>query len=144
MFEMSETVSINRAPEDAFDFVADLHNFPLWRANLASSRVVSERSTDVGARCDEEIQMGPRKVPAMCEITAYSAGRAFSFQAVSPGLTYDGRLVVEPAKDGSNLTLSGVVRLDGFLRILQPLIKGRMRDGVRREVAAIKAHLEIE
>ncbi len=142
MFNMSESVLIHRSPEDVFEFVADLRNFPIWRANLASSTVVSERSTDVGARCDEEIQMGPRRIPATCEITAFSAGRTFSFQAVSPGLTYDGHVVVGPEEDGSSFTLSGEVRVNGFLRLLQPIIKGRMQEGVRREVAGVKAHME--
>lgn len=48
MFRMSETVTIDRPATDVFDFVADLHNFPLWRANLASSTVVSERRPGSG------------------------------------------------------------------------------------------------
>lgn len=96
MFRVSETVSIGRPPGDVFQFVLDLRNFPKWRANLASSAVVSETYTDVGARCDEQIQMGPRTIPASCEITAFAAGRSLSFRALSPGLVYDGNVVVEP------------------------------------------------
>jgi len=144
MFQMSETISINRPPGEVFDFVADLHNYPKWRANLASSTVVTEKSTDVGARCDEEIQMGPRRIPATCQITTFSAGHTYSFQAVSPGLVYDGHVLVEPLDSGSRFTLSGEVQVDGFLRLLQPIIKGRMRDGVKKEVTAVKAYMESE
>jgi hypothetical protein len=125
-----------------FEFVADLRNFPIWRANLASSIVVSERSTDVGARCDEEIQMGPRTIAGTCQITAFSPGRTFAFQAASPGLIYDGLVVIAPEEAGSTFTLSGAVSTTGFLRLLQPVIKRRMQDGVKREVATIKAHME--
>jgi uncharacterized membrane protein len=142
MFHLGDTVSIDRPPGDVFDFVADLRNFPRWRANLASSAVVSGTYTDVGARCEEEIRMGPRTIPATCEITTFSAGRRFSFRAVSPGLVYDGNAVVEPQRDGSTFTLSGEVRLSGFLRLLQPVIRSRMQAGVESEVAAIKACLE--
>lgn len=142
MFSMSETVPVDRSPAEVFAFVADLRNFPLWRANLASSKVVSENPTDLGARCNEEIRMGPRRIPASCEITTFQAGTEFSFRAVSRGLVYDGRLSVEPRDGGSHLTLSGQVTLTGFLRLLQPMISGRMRQGVRSEVAAIKAHME--
>ena len=142
MFRMSETVSINRPAGEVFEFVADLSNFPLWRANLASSTVVSNQVTGLGARCDEEIQMGPRKIPATCQITSFSAGQTFSFQAVSPGLVYDGRLDVESEADGSSLTLAGEVRLTGLLRLLQPVIHKRMQAGVKKEVAAVKAHME--
>lgn len=142
MFRVSATVSIHRSPPNVFAFVADLRNFPLWRANLATSTLVSENFTDVGARCEEEMQIGPRRIPATCQITAFSAGRTLSFQAISPGLVYDGRAVVEPEEDGSRFTLSGDIRLSGFLRLLQPVLKRRLQDGVGREAAAIKAHME--
>lgn len=143
MFRMSETVTIDRPAADVFDFVADLRNFPRWRANLASSTVVSESSTGVGARCEEEIRIGPRRIPATCAITALSSGRRLSFRAVSPGIVYDGLLVVEPrASTSSSLTLSGEVHVSGPLRLLEPLLRPRMRGGVRREVAAVKANLE--
>jgi Polyketide cyclase / dehydrase and lipid transport len=143
VFQMSETVSIDRPPADVFSFVADLRNFPIWRANLASSRVVSDSPTDVGATCDEEIQVGPRKIPATCRITSFSAGREFLFQAISQGLVYDGHLLVEPHGSGCRLTLSGEVRLSGFMRLMQPVLSRRMRQGVRTEVAAIRDHMAV-
>jgi uncharacterized membrane protein len=142
MFRVSETVSISRPHGEVLEFVADLRNFPKWRANLASSVVVSEAYTDVGARCDERIRIGPRTIPTSCEITAFSAGRSLSFRALSPGLVYDGKVVVEPEPGGSTFTLSGEVRLSGLLRLLRPVIRARMQDGVRREVAAVKARVE--
>lgn len=142
MLRVSETTSINRPPGEVFDFVADLRNFPIWRANLASSTLVSDGYTDVGATCDEEIQMGPRRVAATCRITAFSQGRTFSFQAVSPGLIYDGLVVVEPSDDGSTFTLSGDITLKGATKLLRPFLKGRLQAGVRQEVAAVKTHLE--
>ena len=107
MFRIGERVLVNRAPADAFAFVADLRNFPLWRANLASSAVVSDGFTDVGAACEEEIRVGPRTIPATCRITSYSAGRTFSFRALSPGLRYDGHVDVDASGEGSRFTLTG-------------------------------------
>ena len=86
--------------------------------------------------------MGPRKMPATCEITSFVADRDYTFRAVSRGLVYDGRLMVAPREGGSSLTMSGEGQLSGFVRRLQPIISGRMRQGVKSEVAAIKAHLE--
>ncbi len=62
MFRVSETVSISRPPGDGFLFLADLRNFPEWRANLASSAVVSETYADGGVRCHES----GRPVRAVC------------------------------------------------------------------------------
>ena len=142
MFRMSETVSIDRAPTDVFDFISDLHNFPRWRANLASSTVMSERSNIAGAWCEEEIQVGPLRIPGSCSITALTTGQEFSFRAVSRGLVYDGRLIVEPHGDSTRLTLGGAVHISGGLRVLEPLLARRMRSGLRSEVTTIKRLLD--
>lgn len=141
MFRMSETVFISRSAADVFEFVSDLRNFPLWRAHLVSSTIVSEQVTGVGARCEEKIGMGPGRIPATCQITALDPGGVFSFAAVSPGLRYDGHVSVDSQGDGCTFTLSGEVNVSGFLRLLEPVIKRRMQAGVKEEVAAVQAHM---
>jgi hypothetical protein len=142
MFRIGERVLVDCPPAVVFGFVADLRNFPLWRANLATSTVVSDGYTDVGARCEEQIQVGPATIPATCQITSFSAGRTLTFRAVSPGLQYDGLLEVEAEGEGSRLTLTGDIAVTGPLRLLQPVLRRRLQAGVRDEVAAIKARVE--
>jgi hypothetical protein len=142
VFRIGESVLVHSAPEEVFAFVADLRNFPLWRANLATSTVVSDNVTDVGARCEEAIEVGPRSIPATYQITSYAVGRTFSFRALSPGLQYDGLVTVEPEGDATRFTLSGNITLTGPVRLLQPVLRRRLQQGVREEVGAIKAHLE--
>ncbi len=142
VFRIGESVLVHGAPAEVFAFVADLRNFPLWRANLATSTVVSEQFTDVGARCEEEIAIGPRSIPATCQITSFDAGRTFSFRALSPGLQYDGLVTVEPEGNSTRFTLSGNITVTGPLRLLRPVLRRRLQEGVREETAAIKAHME--
>jgi hypothetical protein len=142
VFRIGQSVLVHSAPAEVFGFVSDLRNFPLWRANLATSTVVSDQFTDVGARCEEEIAIGPRIISATCQITSFDAGRTFSFRALSPGLQYDGLVTVEPERDSTRFTLSGNIRVTGPLRLLQPVLRRRLQQGVREEVAAIRAHME--
>ena len=109
VFRIGESVLVHSAPAEVFAFVADLRNFPLWRANLATSTVVSDQFTDVGARCEEEIAIGPRSIPATCQITSFDAGRTFSFRALSPGLQYDGLVTVEPEEGSTRFTARSVL-----------------------------------
>ena len=142
VFRIGESALVHSGPAEVFAFVSDLRNFPLWRANLATSTVVSDNYTDVGARCEEEIRIGPRSIPATCQITIYDPGRTFSFRARSPGLQYDGLVTVEPEGDATRFTLSGDITVTGPLRLLQPVLRRRLQDGVREEVAAIRTHVE--
>ncbi len=142
MFRVGDSIVVDRAPDEVFGFVADLRNFPLWRANLARSTIVSENVTGVGAQCEEEMRIGSRTIPGTCRITTFDDGRTFTFRAVSPGLQYDGRAEVRAEGSGSHFTLSGDITLSGPLRLLQPVLRRRIQEGVHSEVAAIKAHLE--
>jgi hypothetical protein len=142
VFRIGESIVVHSPPDDVFAFVSDLRNFPLWRANLAASTVVSDGFTGVGATCEEEIRVGPRTISGRCRITSFTPGRTFSFRALSPGLRYDGLVDVVPEGDGCRFTLTGDITVTGPLRLLQPVLRRRLQDGVRAEVAAIRAHVE--
>jgi hypothetical protein len=42
MIQLSESQTIARSPGEVFAFLADLNNFPKWRANLVSFRILTE------------------------------------------------------------------------------------------------------
>jgi hypothetical protein len=142
MIQLNETITISRSPGEVFAFLADLNNFPKWRANLVTSKVLTTAPTEVGTRCSEVVQMGPIQATASCEVTEFSAGRMLAFKAVSPAIIYDGRILVEPWEKGSKLTLTGAVQSKGFWKLMQPIIKGELESGIKKETKAIKEFLE--
>jgi hypothetical protein len=144
MFEVKGSSKINRTPSDVFNFVADLNNFQKWRSNLVSSEIMTEGPTDVGSRCNEVIQMGPKQEAIFCEVTQFTSGQEFSFRADSSALIYNGHVVVEPWEDGAQFTLSAKISPNGFFKIMQPFLKMQLSKGVRQEAAAVKDCVEKE
>ena len=86
--------------------------------------------------------MGPMRSTANCEVTEFSPGKMMSFKAISPSIDYEGRILVEPSEHGAKLTLSGTVQPKGFWKLLQPMLKGEFKSGIRKELVAIKEILE--
>lgn len=142
MIRLNEATTISRSPGDVFAFLADLTNFPKWRANLVSFEILTAGPTGVGTRCVEVVQVGPMRATGTCDVTEFSAGRTMAFKAVSAGIVYDGRIVVEPRDEGSKLTLTGDVQVMGFLKLMQPMLKRRLASGIKKEVSSVKGALE--
>jgi uncharacterized membrane protein len=142
MIQLNETITISRSPGEVFAFIADVNNFPKWRANLVSFKVLTAGPTEVGTRCAEVMQVGPMRATGSCDVTEFSPGRMMAFKAVSAGIIYNGRVLVEPWEKGAKLTLTGDVHPIGLSKLMQPLMKGRLESGIKKEVTAIKEFLE--
>jgi len=142
MIQLNEAISISRSAGEVFAFLADLNNFPKWRANLVSFKILTAGPTEVGTRCAEVVQVGPMRATGTCDVTEFSPGRTMAFKAVTAGLIYDGRILVEPWEKGSKLTLTGDVHPRGALKLMQPILKKKLESGIKAEVSSVKEFLE--
>ena len=142
MIHLNETRTIARSPAEVFAFLADLTNFPMWRANLVSFEILTEGPTDVGTRCTEVVQVGPMRATGTCDVTEFSPGGTMGFTATSATIVHDGRIAVEPWEKGSRLTLTGDVHPRGPMKLMTPVLRRKLESGIQKEVAAVKELLE--
>lgn len=142
MIEVTDSVTISRAPTEVFAFVADMSNLPKWQSEVVTSTVLTTGPTRIGTKFSENVKMGPSHVTADCEVTELVAGSMIAFKAISPRIAYQGRITVESSGGGSKVTLSGTAQMNGWWRLMQPLMKSEFRNGVRKELGALKAVLE--
>ena len=142
MIQLNETRAIARSPGEVFAFLADLNNFPKWRANLVSFKILTEGPTEVGTRCAEVVQVGPMRATGTCDVTEFSPGKMLVFKATTAGFVYDGRIVVDPWENGSRLTLTGDVYPIGPMKLMQPVLRRKLESGIEKEVSAVKEFLE--
>jgi len=142
MIQLNDTITISRSPSEVFAFLADLNNIPKWQAEVVTSKVITTGPTKVGTRFTEEVKIGPMRATANCEVTEFSPDRMMAFKAVSPSINYEGRVLVEPWEKGARLTLAGTVQPKGLWKLMQPIMKGEFKTGIKKELAAIKEILE--
>ncbi len=142
MIEVSDSITISRAPADVFAFMADMNNLPKWQSEVVASTVVTPGPTRVGTKFTEDVKMGPTHATASCEVTEFTPGSMMAFKALSPRMDYQARITVERNGDGSKVTMNGSAQMKGWWIVMQPFMKGEFKTGVRKELTSLKTVLE--
>lgn len=142
MIQLNDSITISRPPSEVFAFLADLNNIPKFQAEVLTSKVITTGPTKVGTRFTEEVKMGPMRTTTNCEVTEFSPDRMMAFKAISTSINYEGRFLVEPWEKGAKLTIAGSVQPIGLWKLMQPIMKVEFKNGIKKELAAIKEILE--
>jgi hypothetical protein len=142
VIQISDNIMISRAPAEVFAFIADMNNIPRWQSEVVTSKVITPGPTSVGTRFTEDVKMGPTHTTATCEVTEFTPNSSMGFNALSPRMDYRARLTVEPSGEGSNVTMDVRAQMKGWWNLMQPVLRGEFKTGLRKELASLKAVLE--
>ena len=138
MISFKDNIDVDQARERVFGFISDLNNLSRFQAEVVQTKVITPGPIVVGTRFDEMVKLGPWRVPTECVVTEFDPRGSMTFQATSKPVSYVGRFTVEAVGNGSRVTIQGTARLRGLWRLLEPILAGDVRKGVRHELAAIK------
>jgi len=145
MIHIDSSTQISRPRDEVFDFITNVDNLPKWQSGVVQSKRLSDGAVRVGFQYEEIVKVGPWRLNAVCTVTDVKANERFAFVAKSRGpLDYDGRFDLQPVSGGTRLTISGVARLKGIWRLMQPVLAGDLQKETRTELATIKLLLEAE
>lgn len=144
MITFHDSIEVSQKPDRVFAFISDLNNLPKFQAEVVQSRVITPGPVRLGTRFEELVKLGPWRVPTQCVVTEFDEQGKLAFEASSKPVKYEGAFTVEPAAPGSRVTIRGIAQLQGLWRLLQPLLAGDVRKGLRHELLAIKRHTEGE
>jgi uncharacterized protein YndB with AHSA1/START domain len=142
VFKVRHEVTIERKPEEVFAFLSDLERVSEWQQGVIRSQVLTPGPVRVGTRFTETAKVGPWRLDATCEVTAYEPARRMAFTASSKPIEYGGEFTLEPLGSGTRLSVDAAVRLKGFWRLMQPVMAGEMKSETRKELETIKRVLE--
>jgi uncharacterized protein YndB with AHSA1/START domain len=129
----THSVTIGRAVEDVFAFIADGEQCPKWRSGVLDITRVS--GDGVGTRYAQGVR-GPmgRRVAADYEITAYEPHHRIEFQTTAGPVRPHGRYEFETLEGGTRLTFTLDAELGGLRKLLMGSMVQRTMDA---EVAAL-------
>ncbi len=142
MIGFDQTITINRPLEEVFDFVADPTNIPRWDHDVLTSRLAASGALGAGVRFEETVQMGPSRVEAEGEITAFERPGRVGFKVAARPMRHQGTFELAAAQGTTVVRFVGACEPRGFLRLLEPLIALRVRRGIKRELENIKQCVE--
>jgi uncharacterized protein YndB with AHSA1/START domain len=142
MAPIVHSVEIARSPADVFAYLDELDRHGEWQGQLVSVEVETEGPTRVGSRAKET-----RKVPGgpqtyTYEITEHDPPRKASFRVLDGPVRAFGTMTVEPAGEGSRLTIRIDFEGHGLGKLIVPIARRNARKQVPQDQVRLKERLE--
>ncbi len=133
------TIRTDRAPADAFDFMADLRNFEAWDPGVQRATQVDGDGPGPDATFDVVVDAPGKGLTLRYVTTAYDAPNHVTVTAESKMFTSLDRIDVVPDGVGSIVTYDAELTLNGPLRVLDLVLRpvfervgGRADRGLQR------------
>ena len=145
MAPITETIEINRRPEDVFAYLDDVQRHGEWQEQIVDVEPQGDQPMGVGKRVRETRRVPGGNRSMTYEITAHDPPRQSSFRVLDGPIRAVGTVSVEPIGDGSRTKLTITIDFEGHGiagKILLPVAKTQARKQIPKDQARMKELLE--
>ena len=108
---------------EAFAYMADFANAPLWDPSVSEARRVGDARIGIGSAFELVARFGGRDVPLRYEIVGYDSPRRVVLEARRPGFVSKDTITVEPAGEGSVVNYDATLAFGGVGRLFDPVMQ---------------------
>jgi uncharacterized membrane protein len=141
---ITATIEIARAPQDVFEYVADLNRQGEWQEAIVSMEVETEGPTRVGTRAVQtrHVPGGTRSFPF--EMTEHDPPRRIGFQVTGGPVRPYGSMTFVPLDSGTRTRVDFQIEFagHGLGVLLLPLVQRDARHQAPNDLSALKQRLE--
>jgi carbon monoxide dehydrogenase subunit G len=141
MIEISGEIVVERPVEQVFAFVSDPANTPRYQPDIVSSRVETPGPVRRGTRFEETMKMGPWKVDSSCEVVEHERPGHVTFEGTGRTLRYRCHFTFEAVPGGTRIRIAGTAQLQGWWRLMEPMMRIGMRKAVPQQLARMRTCL---
>jgi hypothetical protein len=128
----SWAVTIDRRPEDVFDFVADLHNEPRFNPDASNVVKTSDGNIGLGTIYAQDVK---RVGSYTTTIDRFARPAMLGFDARNPKCDALVRFTFAPAGEATDVGCSIELTFKGFQRLFEPLLRGKIVDEIEGTAA---------
>lgn len=145
MAPISESIEINRKPEDVFAYLDDVKRHAEWQEQIVDVQPQGNEPMGVGKRVRETRHVPGGDRTTTYEVTEHDPPRRSSFRVLDGPVRAVGTVSVEPVGDGSRSRLTFTLDFQGHGlggKVLLPVAKSQARKQIPKDQAKMKALLE--
>ena len=145
MAPISESIEIDRRPEEVFAYLDDVERHGEWQEQIVTVEPQGDQPMGVGKRVRETRRVPGGDRSMTYEITEHDPPRQSSFRVLDGPVRGAGTVVVEPVDDGSRSKVTFTIEFEGHGlggRVLVPLAKSQARKQIPKDQARMKELLE--
>ena len=126
------TIEIARSPQDVYVYLTDVSNLPAWQAGVVSATLRDRR-------IEESRTLLGRELHTTLEIVEQEEPRLFTLRALDSPVPFRVRHELEPAGEGTRLTVRAEGDVPGFAA---GLLRRRAERQFRKDFERLKRILE--
>jgi uncharacterized membrane protein len=145
MAPITESIEINRRPEDVFAYLDDVRRHGEWQEQIVEVEPQGDQPMGVGKRVRETRRVPGGDRSMTYEVTEYDPPRQSSFRVLDGPIRAIGTVSVEPVGDGSRsrVTFSLDFKGHGLAgMVLLPIAKTQARKQIPKDQTRMKELLE--
>jgi len=145
MAPISESIEIDRKPEDVFAYLDDVERHGEWQEQIVAVERQDDGPLRVGSRVKETRRVPGGDRTMTYEVTEHNPPRQSSFRVLDGPIRAAGTISIAPIGDGSQSRLTITIDFKGHGlagKVLLPVAKGQARKQIPKDQARMKELLE--
>ncbi|MDQ2967754.1 MAG: SRPBCC family protein [Actinomycetota bacterium] len=145
MAPISESIEIDRRPEEVFAYLDDVKRHGEWQEQIVDVQPQGDEPMGVGKRVRETRRVPGGDRSMTYEITEHDSPRKSSFRVLDGPVRAVGTVAIEPLDHGSRSRVTITIDFQGHGlggKVLLPLAKSQARKQIPKDQAKMKALLE--
>jgi uncharacterized protein YndB with AHSA1/START domain len=139
--QFSNTVAIDRRPEEVFAYLSDFENLPAWNYAIARTRRVGTGPVGVGARYTQTRTI-PRPAEEDFEVTAFTPPHLLAIRGVLGPFQAESVYRLDGDAGTTVLLNSMTLEATGVMRVAASLAGARVQKAVAANLDVLKELLE--
>ncbi len=141
MFQVKVSIVINRPLEEVFAFLSNLENNLKWRSGMIKAEKISDGPIGVGTTYRLINSLFGQQVEGEAVVTEYELNRKYATMNKS-GLPIKTQRMFEPVEGGTRVTFSVETELDGFFKLVEPLMASIGKRRLEADAVTVKKLIE--
>ena len=145
MAPITESIEINRRPEEVFAYLDDVKRHGEWQDQIVDVQPQGDQPMGVGKRVRETRRVPGGDRSTTYEITEHDPPRQSSFRVLDGPVRAVGTVTIVPLDDGSRSSVTITIDFQGHGlggKVLLPLAKGQACKQIPKDQAKMKELLE--
>jgi len=145
MAPITESIEINRRPDEVFAYLDDVKRHGEWQEQIVDVQPEGDQPMGVGKRVRETRRVPGGDRSMTYEVTEHDPPRQSSFRVLDGPVRAVGTIAIEPLDGGSRSRLTITIDFQGHGlggKVLVPVAKTQARKQIPKDQARMKALLE--
>jgi hypothetical protein len=144
MSRIEEGIEINCPVEKAFAFTTDAGNWNKWQSIIPEAEQTSPGPVGVGTTFRGTNRMMGRTMQWTASTTEYEPAKKFAKNITSGPVFIEQHNTYVPTGKGLRFTIAYDLKVNGFLKLLSPVMVSTMRKELQKSLVNLKQILEAD